>query len=132
MHTREADPPRLLFTILFKRLRGARIKRTLLWAFDNAPFGSMDAASGEYRVVLTLRRWIDAMLRCRSVRVEIRGSSVRVLVNRRCPQREVLSALLWNMAVDGLLRRLYNADYQAQSYTDDEVLLQRQARKYAL
>jgi hypothetical protein len=40
-------------------------------AFDNASFGSIDAASGEHGVVLTLRRWIDAMLRCRSVRVEI-------------------------------------------------------------
>jgi hypothetical protein len=36
-------------------------------AFDNASFGSMDAASGEHGVVLTLRRWIDVMLRCRSV-----------------------------------------------------------------
>jgi hypothetical protein len=40
-------------------------------AFVNASFGSMDAASGEHGVVLTLRRWIDAILRCRSVRVEI-------------------------------------------------------------
>jgi hypothetical protein len=30
-------------------------------AFDNASLGSMDAVSGEHRVVLTLRRWIDAM-----------------------------------------------------------------------
>jgi hypothetical protein len=42
-------------------------------AFDNASFGSMDAASGEHEVVLTLRRYIDSMLRCRSVRVDIRG-----------------------------------------------------------
>jgi hypothetical protein len=54
-------------------------------SFDNAFFGSMDAASGEYGVVLTLRRWIDAMLCCRSVRVEIRKSRVRMLVNRGCP-----------------------------------------------
>jgi hypothetical protein len=30
-------------------------------ALDNASFGSMDAASGEHGVVLTLCRWIDAM-----------------------------------------------------------------------
>jgi hypothetical protein len=59
-------------------------------AFDNAAFGAMYAASGEHGVVLTLRRWIDAMLRCRSVHVEIRGSSVRVFVNRGCSQRGVL------------------------------------------
>jgi hypothetical protein len=72
-------------------------------AFDIASFGLMDAASGEHGVVLTLRKWIDAMLRCRRVRVEIRGSSVRVLVNQGCPQRLVLSTLLWNMVVDCLL-----------------------------
>jgi hypothetical protein len=63
-------------------------------AFDNASFGSMDVASGEHGVVLTLRRLIDAMLRCQSVRVEIRGSSVRMLVNRKCSQGGVPSLLL--------------------------------------
>jgi hypothetical protein len=47
-------------------------------AFDNASFGSMDAASGEHRVVLTLRRWIETMLRCQSVRVDTWRSSVSV------------------------------------------------------
>jgi hypothetical protein len=83
------------------------------------------AASGEHWVVLTLRRWIDAMLRCRSVRVKIKGSSVWVLVNRGRPQRGVLSLLLWNMVVNGLLRKLHNAHYQPQSYADDVVLLQK-------
>jgi hypothetical protein len=46
-------------------------------SFDNASFGLMDAASGEHGVVLTLRRWIYAMLRCRSVRNKISGSSAR-------------------------------------------------------
>jgi hypothetical protein len=82
-------------------------------AFDNASLGSMDAARGEHGVVLTLRRWIDATLRCRSVRVEIRGSSVRVLVNRGCLEGVVLSPMLWRMVMDGLLRRLENAHYQA-------------------
>jgi hypothetical protein len=48
-----------------------------------------------------------------------------MLVNRRCPQGGVLSPLLWNMVVDGLLRMLNNAHYQAQSYADDVVLLQK-------
>jgi hypothetical protein len=54
-------------------------------AFDNASFGSMYAASCEHGVVLAFRRSIDAMLRCRSVRVESRGGSVGMLVNRGCP-----------------------------------------------
>jgi retron-type reverse transcriptase len=48
-----------------------------------------------------------------------------VLVNRGCPQGRVLSPLLWNMVVDGLLRKLYNAHYQGQGYADDVVLLQK-------
>jgi hypothetical protein len=47
-------------------------------AFANASFGSMDPASGEHGVTLTLRRWIDVVPRFRSVRVKIRESSVRV------------------------------------------------------
>jgi hypothetical protein len=52
-------------------------------------------------------------------------SSVRVVVNRGCSQGGFLSPLLWNMVVDGLLRRLHNAHYQAQGYADDVVLLQK-------
>jgi hypothetical protein len=29
--------------------------------------------------------------------------------------------LFWNIVLDGLLRRLFNAHYQAQSYADDMV-----------
>jgi hypothetical protein len=68
-------------------------------AFDNASFESMDAASGEHGVVRTLRKWIDAMLRCQSVQVEIRGISVGVLVNWGCPQGGVLFPLLWSIVV---------------------------------
>jgi hypothetical protein len=65
------------------------------------------------------------MLRCQSVRVEIRESSVRVFVNRGCPQEGVLSHLLWKMVVDSLLRRLLHAHYQTQGYADDVVLLKK-------
>jgi hypothetical protein len=62
------------------------------------------------------------MLRSQSIRVEIRVGSVSILVNRGCAQGGVLSPLLWNMVVDGLLR---NAHYQTQGYADDVVLLQK-------
>jgi hypothetical protein len=63
------------------------------------------------------------LLRCRSVRVEIKGSCVRVLVNRGCPHGGLLSPLLWNMVVDGLLRRLHNAHYQVQGYAALRIFL---------
>jgi hypothetical protein len=49
--------------------------------FEYAFFSSMDAASGEHRVGLTLRKWIDAMIHFRRVLVEIRRYSVKMLVN---------------------------------------------------
>jgi hypothetical protein len=77
------------------------------------PISLTSFASGEHGVVLTLRRWIDAMLCCQNVRFDIRGRSVSVLVNQGHPQGGVLSPLLWNMVMDGLFRRLHNAQYQA-------------------
>jgi hypothetical protein len=65
------------------------------------------------------------MLRSQSIRVAIRVGSVSILVNWGCAQGGVLSPLLWNMVVDGLLRRIYNAHYQTQGYADDVVLLQK-------
>jgi hypothetical protein len=59
------------------------------------------------------------MLRCRSVRVEIRGSSVRMLSGR-----STFSSVVEHGG-DGLLRKLDNAHYQAQDYADDVVLLQK-------
>jgi hypothetical protein len=56
-----------------------RIQKSLYWvcfleidgAFVNASFVSMNTTSGKLGVGLTLRRWNDAMICCRSDRVEI-------------------------------------------------------------
>jgi hypothetical protein len=74
-------------------------------AFENAFFGSINTASGKHVVVLSVSS----------------GSSIRMLVNWGCPQGGVLSPLLWNMVVDGLVCRSHDAHYQAQSYADDMV-----------
>jgi hypothetical protein len=76
MHTRGADPEAALHDLV-QKIEGSLNQTELALgvfldidgAFDNASFGSMDAANGDHGVVLTLRRWIDAMLRCQSVRV---------------------------------------------------------------
>jgi hypothetical protein len=72
MHTKEADPLRLLSTILtiVQNIEGSLNHKEFALgvfldidgAFDNVSFGSMDATSGEYRVVLSLHRWIDTKL----------------------------------------------------------------------
>jgi hypothetical protein len=56
-----------------------QIKKSLYWvcfleidgAFVDASFGSMDTTSGKHGVGLTLCRWNDAMICCRSDRVDI-------------------------------------------------------------
>jgi hypothetical protein len=69
MHTREADPRSCSedWESLNQNKFALGVFLDIDGAFDIGSFGSMDAASGEHGVVLTLRRWIDAMLRCRSV-----------------------------------------------------------------
>jgi hypothetical protein len=65
-------------------------------AFVNISFESMDDAASDHGVCSTLNRWIDFMLRSRSVFVDNREVRVHMSVRRGCPQRDVLSFLLWN------------------------------------
>jgi hypothetical protein len=68
MHNTEADPLRLLFRRIEESLNQKEFTLSVFLdidgAFDNASFDSMDAASAEHGVVLTLRRWIYAMFCC--------------------------------------------------------------------
>jgi Reverse transcriptase (RNA-dependent DNA polymerase) len=75
-------------------------------AFDNASFDSMITASHEHDVDDLSMKWIGSMLKNRTVRAEIRGESSMMEVRRGCSQGGVLSPLLWNMFIDGLLRNL--------------------------
>jgi hypothetical protein len=62
-------------------------------AFDNVSFGSMDAASGEHGVVLTLS--------VETFKLKSRGSSGRVLVNRGGPPGGTLSSLALSCILSG-------------------------------
>jgi hypothetical protein len=55
-------------------------------AFDNTSFESMDDAASDHGVCSTINRWIDFMLRSRSVFFDIRGVTVHMSVLRGCPQ----------------------------------------------
>jgi hypothetical protein len=54
--------------------------------FDKTSFESMDDAVSDHCVCSTMNRWIDFMLRSRSVFVDIRGVRVHMSVRRGCPQ----------------------------------------------
>jgi Reverse transcriptase (RNA-dependent DNA polymerase) len=71
----------------------------------------------------TSTKWIDSMLKNRTVRAEVRGVSSMMEIRRGCPQGIVLSPLLWNMVIDGVLRCLENHGLWAQSFADDVVLI---------
>jgi hypothetical protein len=63
-------------------------------AFINTSFESMDDVASDHSVCSTINRWINFM---RSVFVDIRRVRVHMSVRRGCPQKDVLSLLLWNM-----------------------------------
>jgi hypothetical protein len=78
--------------ILFTRLMGHWLRNNLPWAFDvegafdNTSFESMDDAASDHCVCSIINRWIDFMLRSRSVFVDFRGIRVHTSVRRGCPQ----------------------------------------------
>jgi hypothetical protein len=55
-------------------------------AFENTSFESMDDAASDHVVCSTINRWIDFMLRSRSVFVDIRRVRVYMSVGLSCPQ----------------------------------------------
>jgi Reverse transcriptase (RNA-dependent DNA polymerase). len=75
-------------------------------AFDNTPFESINSAVRNRGLEDTLCRWIDTMLRNRTVTATLSGETSRCKVGRGCPQGGVLSPLLWGLVVDGALEGL--------------------------
>ena len=71
----------------------------------------------------SLCRWIGAMLHSRRTRADLLDDSVVITPVKGCPQGGVLSPLLWNLVVDGLLLDLSNKGIFAQGYADDVVLM---------
>uniref|UniRef100_A0A1B6KRF7 RNase H type-1 domain-containing protein n=1 Tax=Graphocephala atropunctata TaxID=36148 RepID=A0A1B6KRF7_9HEMI len=63
------------------------------------------------------------MLGSRRIMATLHAESVVIAPTRGCPQGGVLSPLLWNLVVDGLLHRLSNLGIYAQGYADDIVLV---------
>lgn len=89
-------------------------------AFDNATFGSMCTSARNHGVEEVVVRWIHAMLSKRLLTTEGENNdSVRVEVEKGCPQGGVLSPLLWCFVVDSLLNELQDSGCHIQAYADD-------------
>jgi hypothetical protein len=75
-------------------MRTARTTTLIFPYLDAWFFELMDDAASDHGVCSTINRWMDFV---RSVFVDVRGVRLHTSVRRGCPQRSVLSSLLWNM-----------------------------------
>ena len=88
-------------------------------AFDNTSYDSMCSAFTRHRVDQTIVRWIRATLEGQLATAALWDVSRSVAVSRGCPQKGLLSPLLWCLVVNELLVRLNEGSVYAQGYADD-------------
>jgi hypothetical protein len=88
-------------------------------AFDNTSYLSIIRSAQRKGINDTLCRWIDATLNGRKMMTMLFEETVEVLVGGGCLQGPVLSLLLWNLVIDGLMENLNNGGYYTQGYADD-------------
>jgi len=91
--------------------------------FDNSSYDSMCSALTRHGVDQTIVRWIRATLEGQLATAALWDVSRSVAVSRGCPQKGLLSPLLWCPVVDELLVRLNEGRVYAQGYADDICLL---------
>jgi hypothetical protein len=68
-------------------------------------------------------RWVRSMLESGLVHTSLMGSSLTAKVVGRCPQRGVLSPLLWNVGVDRLLVATNDLGFCTFGYADYIVII---------
>ena len=91
-------------------------------AFDRTNFNSINDALVSHGVDTALIGWITNMLKYRTIRFA-GDATQRATAVKGCPQGGVLSPLLWNMVVNGLISTL-NANYFfTVGYADDLAIL---------
>jgi ribonuclease HI len=94
-------------------------------AFSQVPTDSMVAALRRFNTPEIMVRWIEKALLTRNVTAESQGVSVTSLVTRGTAQGGVLSAIVWNMTIDGILTKIQEAvpSVHKQAYSDDISIL---------
>ena len=88
-------------------------------AFDNVSFKTITDALIKSQLPHELVRWIDAMLRSRTVTVTVQGKSVSKRVKKGCPQGGILSPLLWNLVINSLIILLNSTPADSEGFADD-------------
>ena len=88
-------------------------------AFDNVSFKTITDALSDFRLPQLIVRWINAMLRSRTVTVTVQGVSVSKRVKKGCPQGGILSPLLWNLVINSLIILINSTPADSEGFADD-------------
>lgn len=94
-------------------------------AFDNVSFKTITEALSEFNLPQMIVRWINAMLRNRTVTVTVQGVSVSKKVKKGCPQGGIMSPLLWNLVINSLILLINRSSADSEGFADDVNLLVR-------
>ena len=108
---------------LAKKRTALRIFLDIVGAFDNITYKGIANALQELEVSPFLVRWIENLLRHRTVQVELNGEKVKREVVKGNPQGGILSPFLWNCVLNSLLVDLRNRGFHVQAYADDVAIL---------
>jgi retron-type reverse transcriptase len=118
-----------LFQVIHRLEKSLNHKEIVLRAFidvegtfENTSFHAIITAARERGIEETCCRWISSMLESRLVHTSLTGSSLTAKVVGGCPQRGVLSPLLWNL-VDRLLTATNDLGFCTYGYADDIVII---------
>jgi len=91
-------------------------------AFDNTSFSDIITAARECGLEETCCSWVRSLLESRLVHTSIMGSSLTAKVESGCPQRGVLSPLLWNLVFDRFLTITNDLGFRKVGYADNMVI----------
>jgi hypothetical protein len=92
-------------------------------AFDRTSFDTIIQAAGRHGIEPVVCRWICAMLENWNISATLSGEIHKVSAARGCPQRGVLSPLLWSLVVDDFIWGLNILGYYTVGYADDITIL---------
>ena len=88
-------------------------------AFDNVSFKTITEALSNFGLPQVIVRWINAMLRSRTVTVTVQGATVSKRVKKGCPQGGIMSPLLWNLVINSLLLLINSTSADSEGFADD-------------
>lgn len=92
-------------------------------AFDNISFESIRNNLAQSSISPMVTNWICYMVSNRTISLSLNGVTITRRVSRGCPQGGVLSPLLWNITMNGLLSDPYLDKDFLQAFADDLAIL---------